>query len=75
VHCVLAVVDVEMVGFSVEHKLALGDPVRYPPHQSSEVGSAVLFVHKCKTQLEVRGLVGSNNSSAKLLCTSQMTLS
>jgi hypothetical protein len=44
VHCVLAVVDEEMVGFSLEHEAALGDPVRYTPDQSSEIGSTVLFV-------------------------------
>ena len=43
VECVLAVVDVQVVGLSVEHEAALGDPVGHTPDQRPEVRRTVLF--------------------------------
>lgn len=40
---VLAVVDVEVVGFAVENEAALGDPVGHTADQRTEVRRTVLF--------------------------------
>ena len=41
--CVLAVVDVQVVGLPVEHEAALGDPVGHTADQRPEVRRTVLF--------------------------------
>ena len=46
--CVLAVVDVEAVGFAVEHEAALGDSVGHAADQRPEVRRTVLFEHRRK---------------------------
>ena len=43
--CVLAVVDVQAVGFAVEHEAALGDSVGHAADQRPEVRRTVLFEH------------------------------
>ena len=48
VECVLAVVDVQAVGFAVEHEAALGDSVGHAADQRPEVRRAVLFEHRRK---------------------------